>query len=666
MKRLTATALVIFLTLSFNSVNASEKGKNPEKIAARKISTEELKTIGKQMLSIPLAPVEECDAGNTNYVYTITNMLYGAEHFSAFVDPRNCYVSSPGVVRAKSINIILYATADIINCSGFEIQAHIEAAEWSGNCPSPGYEAQCTSDYTVMQITSPGLYLISFPLNEDCLRYGPFFASITFFNDGGCLPGPLNIVVDDWPEYCNSYNNYDGTWYDIVASYGLIGKLSLFATVEGIDPVPVISSVEDVPDDQGGAITLRWRKSVLDSALFSSVTHYAVWRRLPDNSNVDSYIKARSAAKTIETGIVPIDFDGTAIRTDYKGSAWEWMANIPSHSFDTYAFTVQSLYDSAGLDPHWQYFMVTACTDDPFIYWDSAVDSGYSVDNLSPAPPENLTGTELESAGGLLISWSRCKENDFKCYRLYRSEEQGFALSNENLITTTSDTFTTDTSWNAESNFYYKLVAEDIHGNISDAAELCPGDIVVGTTLISYTADFSDRGITVEWKTSFEPGGYRIYRKESGAEFFKISPQIEIDASFTYRFTDNKLTPGTEYIYRINYIDENGEEKVLFETDAISVPTPGLALYQNHPNPFNPSTTIEFYLPEETEVRLTIFNSSGLVVRKVIEGGHLSRGIHSVKWDGRDESGNNVSSGVYYCRLSAAGRKITKKMVLIR
>lgn len=666
MKRLMIVALSLILTFYFTSLKASGIEKKITKIKARKVSEEELKAIFATTPSIPIQATEACSAGNTNYAYTITNMLFGTEHFSAFVDPEACYVSTPGVVRATSINIVLYATADINLCSGFEMQAHIEAAEWSGSCPSPGYEAQCTSDYTVMQITSPGLYLISFPLNEDCLRFGPFFASITFFNDGGCLPGPLNIVVDDWPEYCNSYNNYDGTWYDIVASYGLVGKLSLFATLEGINPVPTISSIEDVPYDQGGELTLKWRKSLLDSALFSSVTHYAIWRRLPYSEGNNTYSNNSKNLSKNGSAYIPPEFEGYATRAGYDGSVWEWIANVPSHSFDKYAFTAKSLYDSTGSDPHWQYFMVTAYTDDPFIYWDSPVDSGYSVDNLAPAPPENLTGRELESNGGLFISWSASKESDLKCYNLYRGEGEDFLPSNEKLIASTIDTSFVDTCWNPGSHFCYKLEAVDVHGNASQTAQLKEQEIIVGTELISFTSKLSEGAIAVQWKTSSEIKEHRIYKKTQNQMYSPISLETESYAPCEFLFIDREVSPGRTYRYRICYLDDSGNEHLLFETKEISLPQAKLTLSQNHPNPFNPSTVIEFYLPQESKVHLMIFDSEGAVVRELISGARLSGGLHRTEWDGKDTFGKNVSSGVYYYMLGTERGSVTKKMVLIR
>ncbi len=77
-------------------------------------------------------------------------------------------------------------------------------------------------------------------------------------------------------------------------------------------------------------------------------------------------------------------------------------------------------------------------------------------------------------------------------------------------------------------------------------------------------------------------------------------------------------------------------------------------LMQNYPNPFNPSTTISFALSEAGEVSLAIYNMNGQLVKQVATGNFAS-GHHQVLWDGRDQSGNVVATGVYFYRLAVNG-----------
>ncbi len=90
-----------------------------------------------------------------------------------------------------------------------------------------------------------------------------------------------------------------------------------------------------------------------------------------------------------------------------------------------------------------------------------------------------------------------------------------------------------------------------------------------------------------------------------------------------------------------------------------------LLLHQNHPNPFNPSTTIFFTLPEAGDVRLTVYNTQGQTVKTLAEG-RRAAGAHSVVWDGRDDGGNAVASGVYFSELVTPSGAERKKMLLLR
>jgi M6 family metalloprotease-like protein len=76
-------------------------------------------------------------------------------------------------------------------------------------------------------------------------------------------------------------------------------------------------------------------------------------------------------------------------------------------------------------------------------------------------------------------------------------------------------------------------------------------------------------------------------------------------------------------------------------------------LEQNYPNPFNPSTTIKFHLPEDSNIHLVIYDILGRVVHSLVSDASYPAGIHQVDWDGTNEIGNHLSSGVYFYRMKA-------------
>ena len=88
-------------------------------------------------------------------------------------------------------------------------------------------------------------------------------------------------------------------------------------------------------------------------------------------------------------------------------------------------------------------------------------------------------------------------------------------------------------------------------------------------------------------------------------------------------------------------------------------------LEQNHPNPFNPSTTIRYYLVRSGEVELTIFNAAGERVRTLVRQ-HQDQGDHAVQWDGRNAAGRAVPSGTYLYELKVGDRCETRKMTLLK
>ncbi len=117
------------------------------------------------------------------------------------------------------------------------------------------------------------------------------------------------------------------------------------------------------------------------------------------------------------------------------------------------------------------------------------------------------------------------------------------------------------------------------------------------------------------------------------------------------------------YIYICDFISANYE---LHETAVEETPAPlSFTLHGNYPNPFNPSTTIEFSLPEVGFAELVIYNMAGQKVRGLVSE-FMTQGIHSVVWDGCDENGSQVSSGVYISLLRMDNRIAKSKMMLTK
>jgi hypothetical protein len=89
------------------------------------------------------------------------------------------------------------------------------------------------------------------------------------------------------------------------------------------------------------------------------------------------------------------------------------------------------------------------------------------------------------------------------------------------------------------------------------------------------------------------------------------------------------------------------------------------SLDQNYPNPFNPVTTIRYALPAASEVNLTIYNLLGGKIRTLVEG-PIPAGYHEALWDGKNNAGAAVTSGLYIYRLTAGGYQSIRKMILVK
>jgi hypothetical protein len=88
-------------------------------------------------------------------------------------------------------------------------------------------------------------------------------------------------------------------------------------------------------------------------------------------------------------------------------------------------------------------------------------------------------------------------------------------------------------------------------------------------------------------------------------------------------------------------------------------------LYPNYPNPFNPSTTIKFALPKEEYTEVTVYDIAGKEVAKLVEN-NLNAGTYTVSWNGKNNGGSTVSSGIYLCTIKAGKHFQTIKMIMMK
>jgi aminopeptidase N len=149
-----------------------------------------------------------------------------------------------------------------------------------------------------------------------------------------------------------------------------------------------------------------------------------------------------------------------------------------------------------------------------------------------------------------------------------------------------------------------------------------------------------------------EPRGVGVWRKPESdrGQFIFISGR-------PYRYESRAMRANIEYILK-NFFKEALQNRFGGSME--------VTLAQNFPNPFNHETTISFYLPQSGKVNLEIYDIGGRLIRSLLQGEQKSVGPHIAVWDGRNNSGQAVSSALYLCRLRTDKSSISKKLVLIR
>ena len=100
-------------------------------------------------------------------------------------------------------------------------------------------------------------------------------------------------------------------------------------------------------------------------------------------------------------------------------------------------------------------------------------------------------------------------------------------------------------------------------------------------------------------------------------------------------------------------------------TEEIAAVPETFELRQNYPNPFNPTTTIQFGLPVDAMVSLNIYNARGQLV-KALANGTMPAGVHQIAWNGTDEGGTLVASGMYFYMLQSGDFRETRRMILLK
>jgi hypothetical protein len=273
----------------------------------------------------------------------------------------------------------------------------------------------------------------------------------------------------------SSWKLFDVNGNNFLFVYGDIASLEVnIKLVDGNgylgDNTPRLDKSKDVINDQGGKISVLFRDSwqELNAApnQQGGSRTYRLYRGITERNGQVGQSFAESGPSLPST--ILTSTDGAKVTTAAGQTIyWELINDIAPHGLGNYSKIVSTASDSGRQGIPWHYFMVGYgnFASSPLVIWYSNVDSGYSVDNLAPFPPQMPAG--LMANGAVLLHWKRNTEEDLAGYEVYRGTTPQFIPNEQNRIASTADTLYRDQNAPQHTLQYYIIKAVDVNGNSS-------------------------------------------------------------------------------------------------------------------------------------------------------------------------------------------------------
>jgi len=194
-------------------------------------------------------------------------------------------------------------------------------------------------------------------------------------------------------------------------------------------------------------------------------------------------------------------------------------------------------------------------------------------------------------------------------------------------------------------------------------------DLLSPVEVSDLSAEQVGRDALLHWRTTHESElqAFRVLRARVDGPFQPLSPDVRPNADRAYAFRDPSPEPG-RYIYRIGEVDLDGAVVLLGWVEVqVERQAPWVAiLHPAFPNPFNAKTTLRFDLARDGEVALEVVDVRGRTVRSLVRAWRVAAGEQRVVWDGLDDRGRRVVSGVYEARLRVDGSIWTRRVTLLK
>jgi YVTN family beta-propeller protein len=192
----------------------------------------------------------------------------------------------------------------------------------------------------------------------------------------------------------------------------------------------------------------------------------------------------------------------------------------------------------------------------------------------------------------------------------------------------------------------------------------------VAVRLKSASATVVDGDAVLSWETNFEDGmsGFQVVRSEAETGIYANITKDLIAArggvtGARYEYHDSGIRPNRTYWYKLVEVATDGDGAE-FGPYSVSFKVTN-SLEQNVPNPFNPVTTIKYSIAKDIDVSLVVYDVAGRRVRTLVDD-HQRADVYKITWDGMNDQGQRVASGMYFYKLAAGKFVQTRKMMLLK
>ena len=229
-----------------------------------------------------------------------------------------------------------------------------------------------------------------------------------------------------------------------------------------------------------------------------------------------------------------------------------------------------------------------------------------------------------------------------------------------------------DLSISIFSDFYTIGLAGSSGWVLGSGGGVYKNNVPLPVQLSSFTASVASGIVTLNWQTATEVNNFgfeieraKVNNSNGSLPFVKIGfvqGHGSSNSPKKYSFIDNTVSPGNKYSYRLKNVDNDGSISFskIIDVQTGVIPN-GFLLNQNFPNPFNPSTTIEFAFAINTKAELNVYDILGNKVAELFNNNAEAGKIYEVQF-----KMSNLSSGVYFYKLTGVNKTETKKMLLLK